>query len=271
MLRYLGTGERWYGRRPQPVYHRRDWEFQAVIAGQLQLQTEQGVEPPRQRTLWVLPPAVGHGWTGSDDDSCEVIVLHFVEVPSLLVEACRGGDGWLTTSLTDADIDHLRSLVAIADAELRQPSALSVLQHQRLQIELTILGLRDCRDLRPPGASAAARQTVENAIAWFGEHLAEGPTLAEVAAAVYVSPAHLRRLFHQVLERSPRQALDQIRFQRAMQLLESGRLTMEAVAVACGLGSASALSRAFKKWHGRSPREWLRGRQPPAQVLRRRA
>lgn len=51
--------------------------------------------------------------------------------------------------------------------------------------------------------------------------------------------------------------LDDHRRREAMRLLKQGRLTMREIAGALGYQEASSLSRAFKRWTGRSPRAWL--------------
>jgi AraC family transcriptional regulator len=265
MLRYLGTGRRWYGQRPMRVYRRGCWEFQAVVAGRIAPVLDGGAQSLAAASLWVFPPETAHGWTGDGKQAAEVVVLHFAEVPAPLRLALPSGD-WLRIDLTADDLAALHRAAGSAAATLRRPDALSPLQHQRLQLELALLALRGLPPEKLPRPAGSAEATVERALAWWGEQLAQSagsaPSLHDVAQAVFVSPAHLRRLFHQVLHESPRQALERVRFARAMQIMEDGRLKLEAVAEACGYGSASAFSRAFKHWHRVGPREWLRSRRP---------
>jgi len=74
----------------------------------------------------------------------------------------------------------------------------------------------------------------------------ENPAFPQVARAVGVSSVHLRRLFHEVLQASPTQIMDQLRFQRAMQLMSDSSMKLEVVGYRCGFGSASVFSRAFR-------------------------
>ena len=97
---------------------------------------------------------------------------------------------------------------------------------------------------------------VNAAIIWYAERMAENPAFPEVARAVGVSTAHLRRLFHEVLQTSPNQIMDQLRFQRAMLLMSDPAMKLEAVGYQCGFASASAFSRAFKTKFGCSPQSW---------------
>ena len=261
MLRYLGTGERYYGMAPHGVYPRRHWELQAVVAGQMAPLLESGPLPFRSQSLWIFTPDCPHGWLGYEREACEVVVFHFTTVPDQLRQ-CVDPHGYIETGLSADECVRLRELANVAAENLRHPTTLSNLYYQQIQTEVSLMALKQQSHQRLGDGDAAAQQMVDNAIAWFEEHMAEAPRLEDVAAAIYISPAHFRRLFHRVLGLSPRQALDQVRFVRAMQLMERGQFTIDAVARACGLGSASAFSRAFKKWHGCSPRDWLRARTP---------
>ena len=54
--------------------------------------------------------------------------------------------------------------------------------------------------------------------------------------------------------------LDAYRHREAVRLLAQKRLTVREIANRLGYQEASSLSRAFKRWTGRSPRAWLAGR-----------
>jgi transcriptional regulator GlxA family with amidase domain len=97
---------------------------------------------------------------------------------------------------------------------------------------------------------------VNAAIVWYAKRMEENPAFPEIARAVGVSAPHLRRLFHQVLHASPNRIMDQMRFQRAMQLMSDPAIKLESVGEQCGFGSASAFSRAFKMKFGCAPQVW---------------
>jgi AraC-like DNA-binding protein len=50
--------------------------------------------------------------------------------------------------------------------------------------------------------------------------------------------------------------MDQLRFQRAMQLMSDPAMKLEHVGYRCGFTSASVFSRAFKAKYGCSPQAW---------------
>ena len=80
-----------------------------------------------------------------------------------------------------------------------------------------------------------------------------------IARAVYVSPAHLRRLFQQARGESPQQVFQRMRMEVATDLLAEGRHDLTQAAALIGFSCPSALSRAIKNFFGKSPRALQRG------------
>lgn len=78
-------------------------------------------------------------------------------------------------------------------------------------------------------------------------------SLARVATRLGVTPRTLRRRLREE-GTSPQQLLDSLRHKLALEyLVEQGRSVSE-VALLLGFGDASALSKAFRRWTGKSPR-----------------
>jgi AraC-like DNA-binding protein len=80
-------------------------------------------------------------------------------------------------------------------------------------------------------------------------------TLAALAAAVGVSRSALARRFHELVGEPPMGYLTRWRLALAADLLREPGATLAAVARQVGYGSAYALSAAFKREHGISPRD----------------
>ena len=109
--------------------------------------------------------------------------------------------------------------------------------------------------------SVDAERTVKQALAWLDEYLDQGVGIAEVCASVGVSPAHLRRLCHQVTGRSPRELLEELRLDRACRLLRQENRGLEFLAWECGYNSAVALSQAFQRRFSMRPGKWRSSQQ----------
>ena len=102
----------------------------------------------------------------------------------------------------------------------------------------------------------SALEKVDSALAWHAVHLAANPSMKQVAAAIHVSPSHLRRLFWQVRASSPKAAFQKARLERAQEIMTRSALTLDEVARLCGFASASHLCRDYKAVHKITPTFW---------------
>ena len=92
-------------------------------------------------------------------------------------------------------------------------------------------------------------------------------TVAELARASRVSRSTLAARFKQVVGQGPLEYLTQWRIELASQRLLRGAETLDRIAQDVGYGSESALSTAFKRVTGTTPREY-RNQQAPAEAAR---
>jgi transcriptional regulator GlxA family with amidase domain len=126
--------------------------------------------------------------------------------------------------------------------------------HEQILLELSLLALEFERISQGPAVKSP--KPIETSLRWFSENMEHAPSLNRVAHAAGISSAHLRRLFHRIFQASPKNVFDQLRFQRAMQLMADPATKLESVSEQCGFGSASAFSRAFRNKFGCSPNAW---------------
>ncbi|HEV7780791.1 MAG TPA: AraC family transcriptional regulator [Chitinophagaceae bacterium] len=78
-----------------------------------------------------------------------------------------------------------------------------------------------------------------------------------IARSVLLSPAHFYRNFKKVYGISPYQYLLKRKMERAASLLRTGKWKITDVALEYGFSDLPAFSKTFKKFYGRSPREFL--------------
>jgi transcriptional regulator GlxA family with amidase domain len=207
----------------------------------------------------VFPPQTAHGWHGRTQAPAEIVVVHVSPVPEP-VRSLALARGFLQTKLGAEEKAELVRVASLLGRELARPTDLGVLLTERALLDLFLMSIRDEPAKPLPHGGSRERQIVEAAVAYFSEHIAEGPSLERVARAVHVSSSHLRRIFQRVRKISPRQAFNTLRLKRATELLRDERLSLEEVATLCGFSDASAFSRAFRRMHGKPPSEWRRGR-----------
>lgn len=103
-----------------------------------------------------------------------------------------------------------------------------------------------------------ADEWIQTAVAFMRENLDRDFGIDAVARAAGIDRRALERRFRAQLNRSPRQVLTNMRTERARELLEQSALRIGEIAAACGFGTSEKLAAAFRKRHGRTPREWRR-------------
>jgi AraC-type DNA-binding domain-containing proteins len=258
MLCYLGTGPRRYAEHPLPACRRPYWEFQAVLSGRIAMTEETGPGVLRQRRLWLSAPGHLHGWTGEPGRDAEIVVFHFLRLPESLAKRIPDR-GHVELSLSSPQARRLRELADGLGRSLQWPGPEMLLRQEHALLELSLL-VHDGLSLPEVEQADVAGRRVQKALAWFVAHLEENPGLEDVARMAGSSASHLRRHFHEILGASPKKIFDQLRFQRAMEMMADPAIKLNTVSGACGFESPDAFSRAFKKKFGVSPDHWRGGR-----------
>lgn len=259
MITYLSSGERDYYQRPVYNYRRHVWELEFLFSGSVfYTYGDKKVKLDQQGVIFSHPDSY-HGWINPQNSVCGVAVIHFNEVP----EALRGllyPSGHLLTALTEQDILQCRQLFETMTALYHSPETRHSLKLESLGLRLLLLLLEKHEGKLALSPQREKEITVKNALSLFRERMNEGHGLTEVAEALGYSQSHLRRLFQAVLKQSPSEAFDALRMKIALQVLQNKNTQVSEAAWACGYGSLSAFSRAFKKHYGYAPENWRRGR-----------
>ncbi|WP_328973837.1 helix-turn-helix domain-containing protein [Streptomyces sp. NBC_00239] len=99
-------------------------------------------------------------------------------------------------------------------------------------------------------------------LAWAQQRLDQPLTVTDMARKANTSTRHLGRQFHAAIGQTPLQWLLTQRVRRAQELLESTDDTIEAVAAATGMGTATTLRRHFKRAVGVPPDTYRRTFRP---------
>jgi|GEM_PF-270250 len=258
MLRYLGLGERELGDCPMPPHPRVNWEFLVVIKGQIAPYTVD-TDPLELKadTLWLFPPGVVHGWRGKPREKSEVVVVHFSTVPGV-VERAFGDEPYLSVKVTPQERRQLARLGRSLKPHYWKPVMASELYAERALIDLSLILLKDHRDIHQPRPVGVHWSKVANAEAWLREHIGESPSIVDAARVVGLSPSQLRRIFWKVKKKSPKQIVDKIRFDKAMHLMAESDAKLSKIADESGFSSATNFCRAFKSFVGKTPTTWRR-------------
>lgn len=258
MLRYLGLGERELGDCPMPPHPRVNWEFLAVVKGHLAPYTKDSdALDLRSAALWLFPPGVSHGWRGKPGQRCEIVVIHFSAVPGA-VERALPGNQFLAVQLTPLERRKVIRLGRSLKPHYWNPTVASELYGERALIDLSLLLLKDQKNLNEPNLAGLHWSKVADAESWLREHIKDSPSIGDAAHVVGLSPSQLRRIFWKVKKKSPKHILDKIRFDKAMHLMAESDAKLANVADESGFSSATNFCRAFKAHVGKTPTTWRR-------------
>ncbi len=251
-LAYIGHGTRTYGLRPILGRPRGFWELQWVLKGGARPDNAPDSQAAGAR-LYVSDPDSPHGWTDDNARAAEVFVLHFRVVSEELANLVEPAKT-LILALDESELrQHRARLDEIRRAHAENAPRLA-LKLEQILVEVSLLALDRARPGQTPWRPA---DRVEQALHWFEENIGEHPSSADVAAAVGVSSAHLRRLFAAAGKESPKTECTRLRIAVARRCLREG-WKLERIASYLGYSEASAFSRAFSQACGESPRGWLK-------------
>ncbi len=253
MLKYINAGERFYAEKPVFAYARGAVEFQVILSGKARPCRENmrfpEVESP---VLWVNGPESEHGWTDRPGERSEVIVFQFHEVNPVVLRAL-GPKGFFYKKLLSAEVGEVEQLHAALKRMMDAPMSLDPLRMDRAKADLCLLALRDLPRDQLREIHEYAQSKVDQAISWYRERLTQCPTVRDLAAAVHVSPVHLRRLFQHVLGRSPHAVMNEIRMENALRWLRDEHMRVSEVSARLGYSEPSAFTRAFRAWYRHPP------------------
>lgn len=144
------------------------------------------------------------------------------------------------------------------DAELRQarPGAQAVAEHLALVMLIRILRLHLQRGASAGWLAGLADPVVAPALRAIHARPTRSWTVAELAGTASVSRSTLAARFKDVVGRGPLEYLTAWRIELAAERLRGGEETVATIARAVGYGSESALSVAFKRTTGLTPRAY---------------
>jgi AraC family transcriptional regulator, carnitine catabolism transcriptional activator len=136
--------------------------------------------------------------------------------------------------------DHGRDLALQVSEQLVSGWVRERAEHQRLQISV-----------RYQVHNAKVVRVIEQ----MERHLEAPLSSAALAAPIGVTRRQLERLFQEHLALSPLQLYLRLRLERARHLLRQTSMGVIEVGLACGFGSASAFSRAYRRHYALAPSE----------------
>jgi AraC-like DNA-binding protein len=243
---------------PDYEIHRRNFpfwsvEFVAQGKGTLRLGGRRHVLTPG--TLFAYGPGISQRIIS---DSRERLVKYFVDFAGTQAEPLLRRRGPKPGGVIQTSAPS--EIVALFDDLIRNGLRVTPYTQRILAIQVELLALKIAETAIPPGSvETRAFATFARCRHHIESQFATIRTVEEVAAACHVEQAYLCRLFRRFGHDSPYQFLVRLKMNRAADLLlNSGKLVKQ-VAEELRFADAYHFSRAFKKVHGLSPVQFLRG------------
>jgi len=107
-------------------------------------------------------------------------------------------------------------------------------------------------------ATHGAFSSMQTAVEYINDHIAEDITIDRVCAHVYMSKYHFCRLFKEKIGTTVMDYVLKTRIMMAKEMLSSRNLSVTEISGACGFSSISYFSRAFKNEVGVTPLQYRR-------------
>ncbi len=156
------------------------------------------------------------------------------------VITCAGGTSAIDMMLALIARRHGRELAAQVSEQFVLGRIRSQSDHQRMEIAARY-GLHN-------------RKTIQ-VVKLMQEHIEDPLTADDLAGMISVTRRQMERLFAAHLRETPARFYVRVRLDRARELLRQTDMGILAVGVACGFGSSSSFSRAYRAHFGLSPKD----------------
>lgn len=239
MIEFVAVGS-WRAERGEhaPPHRHAAWKITHYRSGRIDSIVDGHRHRTAPGTVLVLPPDASHAEVARTAYRNDYLLLR-APLDQPWPARCDGSDADLVGALLAALVRLRAGGDEAADRDLRT------------QLITTVdLVLRRRLDQNRPDRDDALVREVEQL---FETEHAAPLAMTDVAARMGVSPSTLRLQFRRHRQVSPQQALRTARTRRALDLLHTSDLTLDAVALRCGFHSASHLSRVVKEHTGLSP------------------
>ena len=248
------------GRQACPPLHsygpvvRDFWLLHFVISGKGVLTNERGTHTVRENQMFVIRPYEQVSYKADAADPWHYIWLGFT-----------ADNMELPTVLTENDVitaPYLKSLFLSAyeaeDFTLTDNSG--AFEHYLCGVVWQIFGKLLCNTQKSTGPLEKYVLPSINYMKTVYYH--PGVTIENIADKFHVNKSYFSEIFKEVTGVPPKQYLNEIRMKKAAERLIKEGFTVSAVATSVGFPDAFSFSRAFKKYHGCSPSEYVKAHSP---------
>lgn len=159
-----------------------------------------------------------------------------------------------------ANSEHLAGIFESLESALAQNSGETVTTLATdgwFRILLAEFARLNAHKLRSSSVDALkdSERVVEQAIRWFQTQYMLPISIEQLATSLGYHRTHFTKVFKRLTSLSPKQYINQIRMERAKELLQTG-ISIEQVGNSCGFSDPLYFSKQFRSWTGVSPSQY---------------
>jgi AraC family transcriptional regulator, melibiose operon regulatory protein len=248
-----------------------DLECIIILEGEMHYFVNEQVYRLRQGTGIIVNTNRLHFGYGVNDSDCVFVVL--LLHPSLLSGHTYIERHYINPLLYDADCDAILLSEDVAwhrQALLLIKTLFQLGQEQpdhyefQIPIQFALLWLLLYENtVAKHGShqrSSPSNSYLKDMIGYIQKHYAENISLNDIAAAGLMCRSKCCDLFKRTIHQTPFEYLLHYRIQKSLSLLTNRKLTITAVATACGFNGASYYTEVFRKIMGTSPSAYRKSR-----------
>ena len=224
------------------------WILHFVISGKGVLENQNGKQKVVQNEIFIIRPLETVTYTADADDPWEYIWIGFtseVEIPALLLENDVIKAEYLKDIFTSA----------FANDSFKNIDTHGAYEHYLCGLIWQMLGLVKVNSAHN---LTVTDSYIKPAITIMTMYYAYDITVAEIAKRLHISTEHFSRIFKNEMGISPKKYLDDLRMKKAAERLKQREFNISDTARLVGFPDVFAFSRAFRRYYGCSPSEFIK-------------
>lgn len=234
-------------------------EINYVKRGSCVISLEEGTTVFREGELMIITSNVSH-YFESGANGCTLVQLEFI--PEKILQLDNNIFKVIEPNLFSKNNDIIKIVNNVRIARVVQRIVLEMKDSHKYDkllvlmyyMELLILIHRYMEENYLP---IHTNETMRRAIAYIQENYNKELLVQNLAQELSVSDRHLRSLFLKYLNISPNKYLNQLRINKAVDLMRITELSIKEICFRSGFSSPQYFSRIFKQYTGVSPNNFL--------------
>jgi AraC-like DNA-binding protein len=210
----------------------------------------------------VIPSGIPHSYGSLNENPWTIFWIHLNGTACNEAVKAVMGNADLPARAINAGVYKERLLIFEGiEQVLLKGYSVNNLMYANLSLQYFLASFILPDNFQPPELINVPLSSSEKAIEFMQNNLSRPAVLLDIANGVNLSVSYFSRIFKKDTGYSPVEYFNYLKIQRACQLLHSGNLRINEVAMAIGVEDAFYFSRLFKKQIGIPPAKYRKANQ----------